>query len=220
MDRPLQKDLFLRGLVRRNPVFVMILGLCPALAVTYQVNYAVVMGLTAYGVLLITSGLMVLLRDFFARNVLVPFYFFLSALVTAAAVLLLKTQIPLVVESLGIYLSLSAVIGVILGRGMSLQPERGFQQVLADAAGTGLGFVLALTSVALVREALGAGRITLFSLGPFDGVIAIPLLAQNPPRFFLMGAGGFLVLGYLTALGRAGADRLEQRFRRNSEGDL
>ncbi len=208
------------GVVRKNPVFVLTLGLCPAVAVTHQVNYALALGLAVMILLPLSSAAAVVLRDVLSREVLFPLYLFITAGLTAMTVLIFQVRWPLLTENLGIFLPLTAVNCVILGRGQPLLPGTRPQQVLADGLGTGLGFSLALGLIALVREVLGSGRITLFPVGGFDGILLIPGLHEAPLRIFTAGAGGFLVLGYLTALIRAAVRRRESRRQGRREASL
>ncbi len=200
---------FFRGLARENPLFVYLLGLCPALAVSDLVSKALGLGVGVILVLLAAVAAARLLRPIIPER-LQPFvWLVLVAALVSLVDLAMQAWLPALRQQLGIYLQLLAVNCLILGLVERLARSRSLSRSLWLAAGQGTGFALALVLIALVREVLGSGTITLFPLGGFEGVLRIPVLSQYPARAVSLAAGALLVLGYLAAL----AGRLKRSSR-------
>lgn len=215
---------FSKGLFRENPVAALLLGLCPAAAVTGRVIDALWMSAGFLAVLLLSSlclSLLGALSPAAARDGgagLSRGRWIGSLVITACLAscfdLLLRAFAPGASARLGIYAPLVAVNCIVLGRVELAAGGLSIGRSLRDAAGTGAGFAGALLLVSVVREALGAGTITLFPIGTFGGSLAVPLLAASPARAFVYATGGLLCLGYL-----AGASRLLSSERRRGESD-
>lgn len=185
---------------RRNPVFAMLLGLCPALAVTTRVDNALGLGAVVVLVLALSSLTVSLLGKHVPENLRTPAYIVIIASYVTVVDLFLRAYAPGLSKNLGIFLPLTAVNCLILGRILIFAQDNPPGASLVDAMKSGFSFFCALVLIALVREVLGAGTITLFAVGPFRGVLVIPLLSENPVRVFGLAAGAFLVAGYLKAL--------------------
>jgi electron transport complex protein RnfE len=189
---------FAKGLIITNPVFVLVLGLCPALAVTSTIDNALGMGAGVIFVLLGSNIIISLIRRITPSMVRIPIFIVIIATFVTALSLLFEAFIPPLHESLGIYLALIVVNCIILGRAEAFASKNPVLFSIADALGIGLGFTLALIIVAFFREVLGTGGLSIFGITLFS----IPVLSENPLTFFIMPPGAFLVLGLLLALFR------------------
>ncbi|MFO8063534.1 MAG: electron transport complex subunit RsxE [Spirochaetota bacterium] len=190
---------FNKGIFRENPVFVMALGLCPALAVSWQVVNALGMGAAVLFVLVGSNVAVALLKDFIPAKVQVPAYIVIIASFVTVVDLTMQAFLPALSASLGIFVQLIAVNCIILGRAEAFAARSTVSSSVLDAFGMAMGFTIGLTAIALVREVLGAGTITLFPIGDFDGTLSVPGLAESPARVMLLPAGAFLAIGYLMA---------------------
>ncbi len=191
---------FTKGLVKENPVFVLALGLCPALGVTSKVVNALGMGAGALFVLLGSNIFVSLLKNFIPEKVRIPAYIVIIASFVTIVEMVMEAFIPSLYDALGVFVPLIVVNCVILGRAEAFANKNNIGNSILDALGMGIGFTLALVVIALVREVLGAGTISLVPLGGWDGVITIPGLVSAPARVFSLAAGALLVMGYLQAL--------------------
>lgn len=191
---------FTKGLFKENPIFVIVLGLCPALGVSSRVVNALGMGAGVIFVLLGSNIFVSLLKDFIPGKVRIPSYIVIIASFVTIVEMVMEAYIPDLYASLGVFVPLIVVNCVILGRAEAFASKNGIGASILDALGMGIGFTLALTIIALIREVLGVGTITLFAMGNFDGVIRIPGIADSPARIFALAAGALLVMGYLKAL--------------------
>ncbi|NLG25531.1 MAG: electron transport complex subunit E [Clostridiales bacterium] len=182
------RDVLINGLWRENPTFRMLLGMCPTLAVTTAAINGVGMGLAATAVLLCSNVFVSLLRNFIPREVRIPAYILIIASFTTIVQLVLKAFAPALDAALGLYIPLIAVNCIILARAEAFAGNRGPWLSAMDGIGMGLGFTLALTVLASIRELVGAG--TLFG-APVAGASFEPL------KIALMTPGGFITLGLL-----------------------
>lgn len=189
---------FIKGLVITNPVFVLVLGLCPTLAVTSSIDNALGMGAGVIFVLLGSNIIVSLIRKITPVIVRIPVFIVVIATFVTVLSLLFEAYIPPLYESLGIYLALIVVNCIILGRAEAFASKNPVILSIADAFGIGLGFTVALLLVSLFREMLGTGGLSIFGLQLFS----IPVLSETPLSFFIMPPGAFLVLGLLLALFR------------------
>lgn len=191
---------FTKGLFRENPIFIIVLGLCPALGVSSRVVNALGMGAGVIFVLLGSNIFVSLLKDFIPGKVRIPSYIVIIASFVTLVEMVMQAYVPELYDSLGVFVPLIVVNCVILGRAEAFASRNGVGASVLDALGMGIGFTLALTVIALVRESLGVGTITLIPIGNFDGVIRIPGIVDSPARVFGLAAGALLVMGYLKAL--------------------
>ncbi len=191
---------FTKGLIKENPVFIIVLGLCPALGVSTKVSNSIGMGAGVIFVLLGSNIFVSLLKNFIPEKVRIPSYIVIIASFVTIVQMLMEAFIPALYDSLGVYVPLIVVNCIILGRAEAFANKNTVKSSILDALGMGLGFTLALLLLSLVREVLGAGTITLFPVGSFSGVIEIPGLVDSPVRVFGLAAGALLVMGFLKAL--------------------
>ena len=191
---------FTKGLFKENPIFVIALGLCPALAVSTQVVNALGMGAGVIFVLLGSNIFVSLLKDFIPEKVRIPAYIVIIASFVTIVDLVMQAYAPSLSRSLGVFVQLIVVNCIILGRAEAFANKNTLGSSVLDALGMGIGFTLALLLIAFIREVFGAGTITLFAFGSFDGVIEIPGLSESPARVIGLATGAMLVMGYLQAL--------------------
>lgn len=202
---------FSKGLLKENPVFVLALGLCPTLGVTTLVSNGIGMGLATTFVLLASNILISLLKDFIPEKVRIPSYIVVIASFVTIVDLTMAAYLPSLHASLGIFIPLIVVNCVILGRAESFASNNNVTNSILDALGMGLGFTLALTAIAFIRELLGNGTVQLFPVYidnlfgtgmniAFDGVLKIPGLFEEKIMIFAMPAGALIVMGLLQAL--------------------
>ena len=190
---------FTKGLFKENPIFVIVLGLCPVLGVSTKVINAIGMSAGVIFVLLGSNIFVSLLKDFIPDKVRIPSYIVIIASFVTVVQMVMQAFIPDLYKSLGVYVPLIVVNCIILGRAEAFANKHTVKDSIFDALGMGVGFALALLLISFIREVLGAGTITLFPMGSFSGVIRIPVLADSPIRVFGLAAGALLVIGFLKA---------------------
>ena len=185
---------FTDGILRNNPIFRLVLGLCPTLAVTTSLENALGMGLAATFVLICSNALVSALRKVIPAAVHIPCYIVIIATFVTATDLLMQAYLPALSESLGIFIPLIVVNCIILGRAEAFASRNGIVASLADGIGSGIGFTLALAVIASVREICGAGSLTVW------GDIAFKGINPGPVTLAILPAGGFVTLGLVLAL--------------------
>ncbi len=177
------------GIIKENPTFVPMLGMCPTLATTTTAINGMGMGLTTTAVLIFSNLIISALRKIIPDRVRIPAYIVIVASLVTIVQLLLQAFIPSLNESLGIFIPLIVVNCIILGRAEAYAAKNGPIESAFDGIGMGLGFTLGLTSIAVFRELLGSGSIFGFSIIPEGYTISI----------FGLAPGAFFVLAALTA---------------------
>lgn len=190
---------FTKGIFKENPIFIIVLGLCPALGVSTKVINAIGMGAGVIFVLLGSNIFVSLLKNFIPEKVRIPSYIVIIASFVTIVQMTMEAFAPALYKSLGVFVPLIVVNCIILGRAEAFANKNTVMSSIMDALGMGIGFTLALLLIAFIREFFGAGTITLFPVGSFSGVIRIPVLADNPVRVFGLAAGALLVIGFLKA---------------------
>ena len=184
---------FWYGIFRNNPTFRLVLGLCPTLAVTTSVENAVGMGCAATFVLVCSNGLVSALRRLIPDAVHIPCYIVIIATFVTAIDLLMQAYLPELSASLGIFIPLIVVNCIILGRAEAFACRNGVVASFADGLGSGIGFTLALSVIASVREIVGAGTLTVW------GELAFKNVNPGPMTLAILPAGGFIALGLILA---------------------
>ncbi len=179
------------GLLKENPTFVLMLGMCPTLAVTTSATNGLGMGLTTTVVLVMSNLLISLLRKIIPDSVRMPAFIVVVASFVTMVQFLLEGFIPSLYKSLGIFIPLIVVNCIILGRAESYASKNPVLPSIFDGIGMGLGFTVGLTSIGIVRELLGAGQIFGMQIMP---------KAYEPITIFILAPGAFFVLAGLTAL--------------------
>jgi len=183
--------ILLKGLIKENPVLVLILGTCPTLAVSTSVIAAFGMGIAATAVLICSNIAISALRKVIPDQVRIPCYIVLIAGFVTVVSMVMEAYAYSLFQSLGVYLSLIVVNCIILGRAEMFASKNTVGDSFFDAVGMGLGFTLALVGMATIREVFGAGT--------FCG-IALPWLSENPISIMTTAPGGFVTYGLLIAL--------------------
>lgn len=180
------------GILKENPTFVMMLGMCPTLAVTTSAFNGVGMGLTTTVVLILCNVLIAALRNFIPDKVRIPGFIVVIATFVTLTQLLLAAFIPVLNDALGLYIPLIVVNCIIMGRAEAYACKNPVMLSLFDGVGMGLGFTIALTIIGAVRELLGAGQIFGFQI--------LPEAVYEPITIFILAPGAFLVLAFLVAI--------------------
>ena len=191
MEKQSKLSIMLKGFIKENPVFVLVLGTCPTLAVTDSVSRALSMGIAAAIVLICSNMAISALRKVIPDKVRIPAYIVIIAGFVTLIQMLMNAYLPDLFTALGTYLALIVVNCIILGRAEAYAGKHGPIPSLFDGIGMGLGFTVGLTLIGMFRELIGAG--TLF------GIQVMPS-AYEPVNIFIMAPGAFLVLAMLVAV--------------------
>ena len=179
---------FTKGIIRENPLFVQLLGVCPALATTSSLTNALGMG-AAFTAVLIGSNLIIsALKKFIPANIRIPAYIVVIASLVTVTEMLMNAYVPAIYESLGIFIPLIVVNCIILGRAEAFASKNGLWLSFQDAVGMGIGFTLALSAIGACREFFRAGTL----LGH-----AVALPRTQPVLLLILPAGAFLTMGLL-----------------------
>ncbi len=179
------------GIVKENPTFVLMLGMCPTLATTTSAINGMGMGLTTTAVLILSNALISALRKVIPDKVRIPAFIVVVASLVTIVQLLMQAYVGSLYDALGIYIPLIVVNCIILGRAEAYASKNSVLLSACDGIGMGLGFTVGLTCIGLVRELLGNGSI--FNLGILPS-------SYEPVSIFVMAPGAFFVLAMLTAL--------------------
>ncbi|MGI6007810.1 MAG: RnfABCDGE type electron transport complex subunit E [Ruminococcus sp.] len=178
------------GIIKENPTFVLILGMCPTLAVTTSAMNGLGMGLTTMVILAMSNMMISLLRKVIPDGVRMPAYIVVVASFVTIVELLLEGFLPSLYDALGIYIPLIVVNCIILGRAEAYASKNKVVASIFDGIGMGLGFTIALTLIGIFRELLGAGQIFGYPVMPSS---------YEPITIFIMAPGAFFVLAMLIA---------------------
>ena len=179
------------GLIKENPTFVLMLGMCPTLAVTTSAINGIGMGLSTTVVLVLSNMLISMLRKVIPDSVRMPAFIVIVASFVTIVQFLMQGFVPSLYESLGIYIPLIVVNCIILGRAESYASKNPVLPSMFDGIGMGLGFTIGLTALGMVRELLGSGMIFNVQILPDS---------FEPITIFILAPGAFFVLAGLTAL--------------------
>ncbi len=191
MNKNSSLSTMLNGIIKENPVLVLILGTCPTLATTTTVDGAFGMGLAAMAVLICSNVFISLLRKVIPETMRIPCYIVIIAGFVTIVKMLVQAYMPSLYETLGVYLDLITVNCIILGRAEMFANKNPIVASALDGIGMGIGFTLALTLMATIREVFGGAS--------FAGV-EIPFLVDYKIEFLTKAPGGLMVYGLLIAL--------------------
>ncbi len=180
---------FSKGLIKENPALVLMLGMCPTLAVTSSAINGLGMGLATTFVLVLSNMLISAIKTQVPDKVRIPCFIVVIAAFVTVVDLLIQGFVPALAESLGVFIPLIVVNCIVLGRAEAFASKNGVFSSLLDGLGMGLGFTFALTLLGMIREALGAGSFFGHKFIAGDGIIV-----------FILAPGAFIVLGFLVAL--------------------
>ena len=182
-------SLITKGLLKENPTFVLVLGMCPTLATTTSAMNGLEMGLATMFVLILSNIVISLIAPVVPDKVHIPVYIVVIATFVTVLQLLMQAFTPDAYTTLGLFIPLIVVNCIVLGRAEAFANKNGVLDSALDGIGVGLGFTLSLTVIGIVREILGSGSVFGWKFIPGDGILA-----------FVMAPGAFLVLGYLMVL--------------------
>lgn len=194
-----KKDVFITGIFKENAIFRMTLGMCPALAVTSSFESALGMAIMVVIVLAITNTIISLVRNYIPNDVRIPSYIVIIATAVTILKMFVDAFAPALGSSLGIFIPLITVNCIVLGRAESFASKNGVLLSLLDGLGSAIGFGLALVSIALFREILGKGSLTLGALLPLGFETTINLFPNYGISMLVQPVGAFLVIGTLLA---------------------
>ena len=186
-----QKQNFLKGIIKENPIFVMLLGMCPTLGVTSSAFNGLGMGIATLFVLLMSNIVVSLVKSQIPSKVRIPAFIIIIASFVTIVEMVLEAFIPFLYEQLGIFIPLIVVNCLILGRAEAFASKNNVISSILDALGMGLGFTLALTVLGAVREILGSGSLFGFTFVPEN---------TNTFILFILPPGAFIALAYLTLI--------------------
>ena len=184
-------QLITKGILKENPTFVLILGMCPTLGVTSTAINGMGMGVATMAVLILSNMAISLIKNLIPSKVRIPAFIVVIASFVTIIEMLMKAYIPALYASLGVFIPLIVVNCIILGRAEAFASKNSVIDSALDGVGIGLGFTLALTIIGMVREILGSGAI--FDIPVVDSEGLMPLV-------FILAPGGFIVLGYLMVM--------------------
>ena len=193
------KAAFVTGIFKNNPLFIAVLGTCPALAVTTSFETALGMGILFTFVLVCSNVIISLLRKLIPEEIEIPAFIVIIAAFVTIVKRFTNAFIPNLYASLGVFLSLIVVNCVVLGRAEAFAKYNGPVDSLLDGLGNGIGYTLAIVIIALIREILGTGRLTFGKVFTFIPTYSLPILKGASFDFsrsvFTNAAGGFIVFG-------------------------
>jgi len=204
------KQNIIKGLIKENPTFVLVLGMCPTLGVTTSLSNAIGMGLSVLFVLMITNALISLIRKIVPPEIRIPVYIVVIALVVTLIEWFLEAYANPLYNELGIYLPLIVVNCIILGRAEAYASDNTVFDSIFDGMGMGLGFTLGLSTLAFIRELLGTGKVEILGFTLFD--------ANNAATFLIQPAGAFLTLGMI--IGVINTIKIGKEKKRKAELDI
>ena len=179
-----------RGVVKENPTFVLVLGMCPTLGTTTSAENGFGMGVATMAVLIMSNIVISLIKNLIPDKVRIPAFIVVIASFVTVVDMLMQAFVPSLYASLGVFIPLIVVNCIILGRAEAFASKNGIADSALDGVGIGLGFTLSLTTIGAVREILGSGAIFGLSLG----------IGDYMPLVFVLAPGAFLVLGFLMVL--------------------
>ena len=181
--------IIIEGLIKNNPTFVLVLGMCPSLGTTTSAINGLGMGLATTFVLILSNMLISAVAPVIPSKVKIPCYIVIIASLVTVLQFIMQAFTPGLYETLGLFIPLIVVNCIVLGRAEAYACKHSVVESACDGLGIGLGFSLSLTVIGFVRELLGGLSIFGCKIAPADGVLA-----------FVLAPGGFLVLGYLMVL--------------------
>lgn len=190
-------NILLKGIIRENSTFVLILGMCPTLGTTTSAINGAGMGIATMFVLIMSNIVISLIKNLIPDKVRIPAFIVVIASFVTVIQLLMEAYVPSLYETLGVFIPLIVVNCIILGRAEAFASKHNVLDSALDGLGIGLGFTLSLTVIGAVREILGSGSVFGYKFIEGDGMIA-----------FVLAPGAFLVLGYLMVLFNKATARL------------
>ena len=179
-----------KGLIKENPTFVLVLGMCPTLGTTTSAINGLGMGVATMAVLIMSNIVIAMNKNLIPDKVSIPAFIVVIASFVTVIEMLMQAYVPSLYAALGVFIPLIVVNCIILGRAEAFASKNGVLDSALDGVGIGLGFTLSLTVIGAVREILGSGSVFGLSLG----------ISDYMPLVFVLAPGAFLVLGFLMVL--------------------
>ena len=193
-------DIFKKGLIKENPIFVLLLGLCSSLAITTNLTNAIGMGIAVTCVLIMSNVIISLLRNIIPDEIRIPVFIVIIATLVKCVQMIMNAYTPALYDSLGVFIPLIVVNCIILGRAESFASKNGVVDSLLDALGMGLGYTFAVLVISFFRELIGTGGISLYNpLNASQVIFDIKIFADYSISLFTQPAGAFLTLGCILA---------------------
>ena len=183
-------QIILNGILKNNPTFVLVLGMCPTLGTTTSAMNGLGMGAATMAVLIMSNLVISLIKNLIPDKVRIPAFIVVIASFETIIQMLMQAYLPSLYASLGVFIPLIVVNCIILGRAEAFASKNGALDSILDGVGIGLGFTIALTLIGAVREILGSGAIFGYSFG----------ISDYMPLVFVLAPGAFFVLGYMMVL--------------------
>lgn len=193
-------DILKKGIFKENPIFVLLLGMCSALAITTNLTNALGMGMAVTAVLILSNIIISLLRKIIPNEIRIPVFIVIIATLVKCVQLLMNAYTPALYDSLGVFIPLIVVNCIILGRAESFASKNSVIDSLLDAIGMGVGYTFAVLIISFFRELIGTGGISLFN--PFNStqvIFDIKIFADYAVSLFTQPAGAFITLGCILA---------------------
>jgi Na+-translocating ferredoxin:NAD+ oxidoreductase subunit E len=191
MEKISLRENFTKGLIKENPVFVVLLGLCPTLGVTSTAFNGLGMGIATLFVLIMSNAVIASVKQLIPAKVRIPSYIVIIASFVTVIDLLMAGYVPALHEQLGLFIPLIVVNCIVLGRAEAFASRNSVTDSIIDGVGMGLGFTYALTLIGFVRELLGNLSIFGFKFTDADGML-----------IFILAPGAFITLGFIIAFNR------------------
>lgn len=183
-------NILTNGIIKENPIFVLLLGMCPTLGTTSSAMNGLAMGLATTFVLMCSNMAVSSLKNLIPDQVRIPAYVVVIATFVTVVQMCMEAYVPALYDSLGLFIPLIVVNCIVLGRAEAFAAKNGIVPSMFDGLGMGLGFTLALTLLGAVRELLGTGKLFSFTLYP----------ENYGSLIFVLAPGAFIALGYMIAI--------------------
>jgi len=214
-----KKENLLKGFLKENPLFVLLLGTCPALAITTSLENALGMGLAFTFVMVLSNVVISLInssmkiKELIAPVRIAVYIIIIASLVTVVE-MLMKAYLPSLYDSLGVFISLITVNCIVLGRAEAYASENKVSDSFIDGVSMGLGYSFALIIISLIREILGNGTITIWGNFAINLVPIFKFFGITPITFFTSSAGAFMVLGIILGIMQAIKNSKEEKLKK------
>ena len=180
---------FTKGIIKENPIFVLLLGMCPTLGVTSTAENGLGMGLATTFVLVMSNLVVSLIKNLIPDKVRIPAFIVVIATFVTVVEMVMQAYVPALFESLGLFIPLIVVNCIVLGRAEAFASKNNAWSSVVDGAGMGMGFAFALTLLGAIRELLGSGKLFNQTIYPEEYGMLV----------FVLAPGAFIALGYLIA---------------------
>ena len=204
-------QLILKGIVKENPTFVLVLGMCPTLGTTTSAANGFGMGVATMAVLILSNIVISLIKNFIPDKVRIPAFIVVIASFVTIVQMLMQAFVPALYATLGVFIPLIVVNCIILGRAEAFASKNGVLASAADGLTQGLGYTVALVAMCIIRELLGSGTFGAGLLNGGEGIRVLP--DPYPAMLLILPFGGFLTLGCLIAFSQWLSKALDRRQR-------